>query len=62
VRTARRHPLRFMMATARRQGQLCAALTKTMFIAGRLRRQVGEQHMVGLLLPPSVGGALRTTR
>jgi acyl-[acyl-carrier-protein]-phospholipid O-acyltransferase/long-chain-fatty-acid--[acyl-carrier-protein] ligase len=35
-----------------------AALTKTMFIAGRLRRQVGEQHMVGLLLPPSVGGAL----
>ena len=29
-----------------------------MFIARRLRAQIGEQHMVGLLLPPSVGGAL----
>jgi acyl-[acyl-carrier-protein]-phospholipid O-acyltransferase/long-chain-fatty-acid--[acyl-carrier-protein] ligase len=35
-----------------------SALTKTMYIARRLRSQVGEQHMVGMLLPPSVGGAL----
>jgi acyl-[acyl-carrier-protein]-phospholipid O-acyltransferase/long-chain-fatty-acid--[acyl-carrier-protein] ligase len=59
VRTARRHPLRFMMADGKTpRVSFGAALTKTMFIAGRLRRQVGEQHMVGLLLPPSVGGAL----
>jgi acyl-[acyl-carrier-protein]-phospholipid O-acyltransferase/long-chain-fatty-acid--[acyl-carrier-protein] ligase len=35
-----------------------SALTKTIYIARRLRRQIGEQKMVGLLLPPSVGGAL----
>jgi acyl-[acyl-carrier-protein]-phospholipid O-acyltransferase/long-chain-fatty-acid--[acyl-carrier-protein] ligase len=29
-----------------------------MFIARRLRHQVGEQEMVGMLLPPSVGTAL----
>jgi acyl-[acyl-carrier-protein]-phospholipid O-acyltransferase/long-chain-fatty-acid--[acyl-carrier-protein] ligase len=59
VRTARRHPLRFMMADGKTPSvSFGAALTKTMFIAGRLRRQIGEQHMVGLLLPPSVGGAL----
>jgi acyl-[acyl-carrier-protein]-phospholipid O-acyltransferase/long-chain-fatty-acid--[acyl-carrier-protein] ligase len=59
VRTARRHPLRFMMADGKTpRVNFGAALTKTMFIAGRLRRQIGEQHMVGLLLPPSVGGAL----
>ena len=59
VRTARRHPLRFMMADGKTpKVSFGAALTRTMFIAGRLRRQIGEQHMVGLLLPPSVGGAL----
>ena len=35
-----------------------SALTKTIYIARRLRRQVGGQQMVGMLLPPSVGGAL----
>jgi acyl-[acyl-carrier-protein]-phospholipid O-acyltransferase/long-chain-fatty-acid--[acyl-carrier-protein] ligase len=59
VRTARRHPLRFMMADGKTpRVSFASALTKTMFIARRLRRQIGEQHMVGLLLPPSVGGAL----
>ena len=35
-----------------------SALVKTVFIARRLRRQVGQQPMIGILVPPSVGGAL----
>jgi acyl-[acyl-carrier-protein]-phospholipid O-acyltransferase/long-chain-fatty-acid--[acyl-carrier-protein] ligase len=35
-----------------------SALLKTLYIARRLRPQVGDRPMVGLLLPPSVGGAL----
>ena len=59
IRTARRHPLRFMMADGRTpRVSFASALTKTMYIARRLRSQVGEQRMVGMLLPPSVGGAL----
>jgi acyl-[acyl-carrier-protein]-phospholipid O-acyltransferase/long-chain-fatty-acid--[acyl-carrier-protein] ligase len=59
VRTARRHPLRFMMADGKTpRVSFAAALTKTMYITRRLRRQVGDKRMVGLLLPPSVGGAL----
>ena len=59
VHTARRHPLRFMMADGKTpKVTFASALTKTMYIARRLRSQVGEQHMVGMLLPPSVGGAL----
>jgi acyl-[acyl-carrier-protein]-phospholipid O-acyltransferase/long-chain-fatty-acid--[acyl-carrier-protein] ligase len=59
VRTARRHPLRFMMADGKTpKVTFGSALTKTMYIARRLRYQIGEEHMVGMLLPPSVGGAL----
>jgi len=59
VRTARRHPLRFMMADGKTpKVTFGSALTKTMFIARRLRSQIGGQQMVGMLLPPSVGGAL----
>ena len=59
VRTARRHPLRFMMADGKTpKVTFASALSKTMYIARRLRNQIGEQHMVGMLLPPSVGGAL----
>ncbi len=59
VRTARRHPLRFMLADGRTpKVKFSSALTKTMFIARRLRRQIGDRQMVGMLLPPSVGGAL----
>jgi len=59
VRTARRHPLRFMMADGKTpKVSFASALSKTMYIARRLRGQVGDQHMVGMLLPPSVGGAL----
>jgi acyl-[acyl-carrier-protein]-phospholipid O-acyltransferase/long-chain-fatty-acid--[acyl-carrier-protein] ligase len=59
VRTARRHPLRFMMADGKTpKVSFASALSKTMYIARKLRRQIGEQQMVGMLLPPSVGGAL----
>ena len=59
VQTARRHPLQFFAADAKTaKVSFGSALNKTMFIARRLQRQVGEQTMVGLLLPPSVGGAL----
>jgi acyl-[acyl-carrier-protein]-phospholipid O-acyltransferase / long-chain-fatty-acid--[acyl-carrier-protein] ligase len=59
VSTARRYPLRFMMADARTpRVTFGSALTKTIYIARRLRNQIGAQEMVGLLLPPSVGGAL----
>ena len=59
VRTARRFPLRFMMADGRTpKVSFGSALTKTIYIARRLRPQIGEQQMVGMLLPPSVGGAL----
>ena len=59
MRTARRLPLRFMMADGKTpKVTFGSALTKTIYIARRLRRQIGEQQMVGLLLPPSVGGAL----
>jgi acyl-[acyl-carrier-protein]-phospholipid O-acyltransferase/long-chain-fatty-acid--[acyl-carrier-protein] ligase len=59
VRTARRHPLRFMMADGKTpKVTFGSALTKTMYIAERLRTQIGAKPMVGALLPPSVGGAL----
>ena len=59
VQTARRHPLRFMMADGKYpKVTFASALTKTMFIVRRLRSQVGRRPMVGLLLPPSVGAAL----
>ncbi|MCU1305510.1 MAG: AMP-dependent synthetase and ligase [Acidobacteriaceae bacterium] len=59
VRTARSRPLRFAMADGKvpelRYG---AALIKTIFLARRLKTLWEGQKMVGLLLPPSVGGAL----
>jgi acyl-[acyl-carrier-protein]-phospholipid O-acyltransferase/long-chain-fatty-acid--[acyl-carrier-protein] ligase len=59
VRTARRHPFTFLMGDAKTDRvSFASALSKTMYIARRLRTQIGEQEMVGLLLPPSVGGAL----
>ena len=59
VRTARRHPMRFLMADGRTpRVSFGSALNKTMFIAQRLKSQVGTQPMVGMLLPPSVGAAL----
>ncbi len=59
VRTARQRPWQFFMADGKTpKVSFGSALVKTVYIARRLRRQVGEQPMVGLLLPPSVGGAL----
>ena len=59
VHTARRFPMRFMMADGKTpKVSFGSALAKTIFIARRLRSQIGEQQMIGLLLPPSVGGAL----
>ena len=59
IRTARRFPFRFMMADGKTpKVTFASALTKSIYIARRLRPLIGEQQMVGLLLPPSVGGAL----
>jgi acyl-[acyl-carrier-protein]-phospholipid O-acyltransferase/long-chain-fatty-acid--[acyl-carrier-protein] ligase len=59
VRTARQRPWQFFMADVKTPAvSFGSALNKTVYIARRLRRQVGEQPMVGMLLPPSVGGAL----
>lgn len=59
VSSARRHPFRFMMADGKTpRVTFAAALTKALFIALRLRKHIGAQQMVGMLLPPSVGGAL----
>jgi acyl-[acyl-carrier-protein]-phospholipid O-acyltransferase/long-chain-fatty-acid--[acyl-carrier-protein] ligase len=59
VEAARQRPWQFFMADGKTpQVSFGSALTKTVYIAQRLRYQIGEQPMVGLLLPPSVGGAL----
>src|SRR3954466_8653040 len=59
IGTARRHPLRFAMADGRTENvSFFSALTKTIFLARRLRKVWAAQKMVGILLPPSVGGAL----
>ena len=59
IRTARQRARRFFMADGKTpRVSFASALNKTVFIARRLRRQIGEQPMTGLLLPPSVGGAL----
>src|SRR5205807_728907 len=59
VKNARRFALRFAMGDARipkmRFGGL---LVKSMYVARRLRPLWKGQEMVGILLPPSVGGAL----
>ncbi|HVM46554.1 MAG TPA: MFS transporter [Candidatus Acidoferrum sp.] len=59
VRTARTHPFRFAMADATTPRlTFGAALTRTVFLARRLRPVWAGQEMVGVLLPPSVPGAL----
>src|SRR5258708_5168299 len=57
--TARRHPLRFAMADARvPKMRFHEARTRTVFLARRLKPLWQGQRMVGILLPPSVPGAL----
>ena len=59
VRSARRHPLRFAMAgSLSPKVSFGSALMKTIFLARRLKSVWAGQQMVGLLLPPSVPGAL----
>jgi acyl-[acyl-carrier-protein]-phospholipid O-acyltransferase/long-chain-fatty-acid--[acyl-carrier-protein] ligase len=59
VQTARRHPFRFAMADGRTpKVSFGKALTGAVFLARRLRSVWRDQKMVGILLPPSVPGAL----
>ena len=60
VNTARNHPLRFAMADAQNtRVSFGAALVRSIFLARRLRKNLGRaSSMVGMLLPPSVPGAL----
>jgi acyl-[acyl-carrier-protein]-phospholipid O-acyltransferase/long-chain-fatty-acid--[acyl-carrier-protein] ligase len=59
LHTASRHPFRMAMADATTPKlTFIAAVMRTIFLARRLRRPWAGQQMVGLLLPPSVPGAL----
>lgn len=59
IRTAQRCRLRFAMADARTpKVSFGSALARTIYLARRLRRVWQGQDKVGILLPPSVGGAL----
>ncbi|HLP75827.1 MAG TPA: MFS transporter, partial [Candidatus Paceibacterota bacterium] len=59
IHTARKYPLRFAMADAQNaKVNFASAAIRTVFLARRLRKIWAGQKMVGLLLPPSVPGAL----
>ena len=59
IRTARRHPFRFAMGDKRRpRMKWGAVLLASILLARRLRKTWVGQEMVGILLPPSVPGAL----
>jgi acyl-[acyl-carrier-protein]-phospholipid O-acyltransferase/long-chain-fatty-acid--[acyl-carrier-protein] ligase len=59
VRTARRHPFRLAMADAKSGSLLFGALlTRTVFLARRLKGVWSGQEKVGILVPPSIAGAL----
>jgi acyl-[acyl-carrier-protein]-phospholipid O-acyltransferase/long-chain-fatty-acid--[acyl-carrier-protein] ligase len=57
--TARRHPFRFAMADGQTPRlSFFAVLARTLFLARRLRKSWEGQEMIGILLPPSIPGAL----
>jgi acyl-[acyl-carrier-protein]-phospholipid O-acyltransferase/long-chain-fatty-acid--[acyl-carrier-protein] ligase len=59
LRAARIHPLRFAMADGRTPKLTSGeSLIKAIFLARRLRSRWDGQKMVGVLLPPSIPGAL----
>ena len=59
IQTARRFPLRFAMADGRIPHlNFFGVLTKSIFLARRLRNRWRGQEMVGILMPPSIPGAL----
>jgi acyl-[acyl-carrier-protein]-phospholipid O-acyltransferase/long-chain-fatty-acid--[acyl-carrier-protein] ligase len=58
IETARRHPLRMAVADANNSLRFGTALMRTVFLSNRLRPVWEGQEMVGILLPPSMAGAL----
>lgn len=59
VRTARKHPFRMAVADATTPAvKFFALLLKSVFLARRLRVVWKGEEKVGILLPPSVGGAV----
>jgi acyl-[acyl-carrier-protein]-phospholipid O-acyltransferase/long-chain-fatty-acid--[acyl-carrier-protein] ligase len=59
VAAARKHPRRFAMADGKTPHVTFGkALMQTIFLARRMRKLWQGQKMVGILMPPSVGGAL----
>ncbi len=59
VRSMRTHPFRFVFGDSQRPRVNCLeALIGTIVLARTLREAWNGQHTVGILLPPSVGGAL----
>ena len=59
IRAARRHPFRFAFADATRPRVSCLeSLAGAVAIARALRPHWINQYTVGIMLPPSVGGAL----
>jgi len=59
IKTARRHPFRFAMADGQTpKVNFFNVLARTIYLARRLRKLWEGQEMVGVFLPPSVGGAL----
>ena len=59
VRMAHRHPRRFAMADKRRpRVRFGEALLGAIFLARRLKRVWAGQEKIGIMLPPSVPGAL----
>ena len=59
VRTARMHPFRFAMADGANPGvRFGSLLHKVVFVARRLGAVWRDQETVGILLPPSVPGAI----
>ena len=59
VRGARKHPFRFAAADGRvPKIRFGGVLVKSIFVARRLQPFWKDQEMLGILMPPSVGGAL----
>ena len=59
ISTARRHPLRLSMADGQTPKlSFFSVLSRTVFLARRLRTTWQGQDMVGILLPPMIPGAL----
>ena len=58
IKAARRHPFRIAMADASKRLRCGASLTRALFLARRLEKEWEGQDMIGILLPPSLAGAL----